>query len=46
MRVMIIRLKSPMEKEEIEKREKELSEKLDCKVVLLGREYGDIEIKD
>lgn len=46
MRVMIIRLKSPMEKEEIEKREKELSEKMDYKVVLLGREYGDMEISE
>jgi len=46
MKVMIIRLKNQLDKEEIEEREKELSEKLDRKVVLLGPEYGDIELDD
>lgn len=42
MKKMIIRLTMKLTEEEIKKREKELSAKLNKKVVILGPEYGEI----
>ena len=39
---MIIRTCHKLSKDEVENREKELSEKLETKVVILGPEYGEI----